>query len=817
MINVSNEFLEKMEERTDFCENAEITFSDGTVLELGKQDFTIHNNYIVDGAGENSFPLGTAVERSVQIELMNDDEHLSVYDFLGAKIRLYLIFELSETEEKIEMGTFTVLTPETYGDTVIVTAVDDMYKADTEYSSSLLYPATLGSIIRDSCDTAGILLFTADFTNSDFIVQEKPEGITHRQLYGYAAMIAGGNARINRNGYLEILSYSFLDEPMIIDGGSFTAYDQENVYDGGGFHSYDADSVLEGGSFSELEKKHVLYKWKNLKVDTDNIVITGIQTAYKDGEEDAELLEGLEGYVLKIDNPLITGQEKAALKLIGNKLIGTVFRKFEGDHVAYPLVEFMDPIIVTDRKGNVYESVVTDVTFNFFGYTTIKNGAESAIRNSSRFYSAATEAYRKTRKLVEVEKTAREQAVEALNKILEESSGLYQTEVEQEDGSVIYYLHDKPTLGESQNIIKLTAEAIGFSNDGGETYPYGFTLTGEMITKILQTEGVNADWINAGAFTVKGQDGNIIFSADMATRKVTFVDGYFDSEGAHFTNGSFSGTMTASEVTGSRIEGTDIFAGSFSTTYQDAEDYNGSIRIEKASVVFGNQQKMTANNMNFYASELDEGLILWNTPENVDLQLTECASVTMDGATWAIITNDSENYNVQSMYTSTGEAIFNGFNFYKDLVAKNLYSRGTKSRVVDTEHFGLRALYCYEMPLPVFGDMGTAAVNEDGFCSISVDDIFSEAVNCNVEYSVFLQKEGEGDLWVDSKEFTHFLVRGTPGLRFSWELKAVQRGYETVRMSDMALRENEMDFEQELLKIAAEELELYDSELEGLQ
>ena len=67
MINVSNEFLETMKDRTDFCENAEITLASGVVLTLGESEFTINNNSIVDGAGEGSFPLGAAVERSIQI------------------------------------------------------------------------------------------------------------------------------------------------------------------------------------------------------------------------------------------------------------------------------------------------------------------------------------------------------------------------------------------------------------------------------------------------------------------------------------------------------------------------------------------------------------------------------------------------------------------------------------------------------------------------------------------------------------------------------------------------------------------------------
>ena len=97
---------------------------------------------------------------------------------------------------------------------------------------------------------------------------------------------------------------------------------------------------------------------------------------------------------------------------------------------------------------------------------------------------------------------------------------MYSTAEKQPDGSTIYYLHDKPTIAESQNVIKLTAEAISFSTDGGKNYPYGFTITGEMITRLLYTEGINADYINTGALTVKDKSGNIIFYADMETGTV---------------------------------------------------------------------------------------------------------------------------------------------------------------------------------------------------------------------------------------------------------------------------------------------------------
>lgn len=47
--------------------------------------------------------------------------------------------------------------------------------------------------------------------------------------------------------------------------------------------------------------------------------------------------------------------------------------------------------------------------------------------------------------------------------------------------------------------MKLTADAIGFSTDGGETYPFGLAVNGDTITRILSAVGVNAEWVKVGA------------------------------------------------------------------------------------------------------------------------------------------------------------------------------------------------------------------------------------------------------------------------------------------------------------------------------
>lgn len=524
MINVSKEFQLLMNHRTDFKENAEITFADGTVLNLTEKDFTVSNNNVTDASETNGIPLGVAVCRSIQIELMNDDDRFSEYDFFGAVIRLYLTFQLSETVERIEYGTFTVLTPETYGTTVIITALDDMHKADKEYSTKLIFPSTIGTMFRDVCTILNIPQGTTTFLNDDFVVNEKPTDITFREVIGYIAMIAGGNARIDMTGRLKIITYNFskLEElTTIINGGVFSPWDNPTDLDGGSFSPWNIGDIADGGSFTDRNEYHMLSNWENLKVDTDDVVITGIKVEYEnENNEKLSYIHGKEGYVLEIKNPLINGKEKEAVNVIGNIMVGGRFRQFSGDIVANPTLEFMDNALIIDRKGNLYSSFITDINFQFFGFSSIKNSAEPTLRNSAKTYSQSIKTLVEAKKLIEKEKTARELAIEQLAKELTNGSGLFMTQEKQEDGSTIYYMHNKPTLSESMIVWKLTALAFGISTDGGKTYPYGFTVNGELITRLLYAEGIDADYIDTGAIRINDENGNTMFLADYVTKNV---------------------------------------------------------------------------------------------------------------------------------------------------------------------------------------------------------------------------------------------------------------------------------------------------------
>lgn len=158
----------------------------------------------------------------------------------------------------------------------------------------------------------------------------------------------------------------------------------------------------------------------------------------------------------------------------------------------------------------------------------------------------------------------------------------------------------------------------------------------------------------------------------------------------------------------------------------------------------------------------------------------------------------------------------------RDIIALqgDLEVRGTKSRVARTENFSDRLLYCYETPTPMFGDLGCGTTNDRGIAIVDIDPAFSETINSGIEYQVFLQKEGDGDIWVAEKEESYFTVRGTPNLKFSWEVKCIQKSFEHLRLDEKEVQEaaqkDNRDAKKDYDIIIDTVVEDYDKEMEEL-
>lgn len=478
MINVSNAFREKLEAGEPVRMMVDITFPDGTKKTINEEIMNGDNGF-TDCAESSSFPVGTSVCKTLTLNINNYEEQWKEYDFYSAKIHAYL--KINSLAEKIDKGIYTVTTPEQYSDIITITALDDMYKANKAYTSGLKLPQSLINLVRDACETIGIGM-NLTMSHGDIIIRSIPDNMTFRQLFGYAAMVESANARIDYSGNLGFIKWDF---------------EKADIPD---LKNYGNPPVLS----------------------SDDIIITGIRVKNGQSNDDTDSeysgMYGKEGYLLELENELIdSDQLETVASIIGEQIVGARFRNLEGDLVYNPLIEFGDMVYTYDRLGNKYLTPLTDVSGNVGGLTTVKTQADDPIRGSSDYYSEGTKAIVAARQMVKKETSAREEAVKRLEQKISDTnaSGMFCTDVRQEDGSTIRYLHDKPTLKESSNVIKVTSEAIGISNDGGKTYPYGITLDGETITRLLYAEGINADYINAGTILVKDKDKNVIFEADM--------------------------------------------------------------------------------------------------------------------------------------------------------------------------------------------------------------------------------------------------------------------------------------------------------------
>lgn len=572
MRKLSNRWKEKVKNGMDvqYLKYADITLTDGTVLNLTSANLWQNGMEFEDSvSNDSSFDIGSAIINVLNLSINNFDGEYSDYDFEGAEVICYVGLQIENEDtselldsageqildstgdtiivhknaviEKTRICTVTVIEqPEDETVTIDLTCEDNMRKFDRNYSDSKLkYPATRGQIVRDACEVCGVTLQTLNFYRDDYIVQNRPndEALTFRQVLQWVAQIGCQWMRCDEYGRLCVNWYGFVnEEELTVDElGVLKTQDGSNVNlnfsNSDGALSADNGTLLENdgilrlfatdekGNISEIETTY------GFTPHHTDVVITGVKvTEYSESSSDnpQTYMVGTEGYVLGISgNKLIrVGDGQTIASIISEKCVGMRFRPFESECPTDVALEAGDSLIIVDRNGKIYTSLLTTTTLKPGSGQKIACNAKSAAKNSSTRYSQATQAFVAARNMVKQEKTAREKALEEFGKRIDSATGVYTTEEIQEDGSRIFYLHDKPTLAESKAIWKMTSEAWGVSTDGGQTWNGGMTVDGDTIVRILTAVGLNADWINTGAITVKDKSGNIIFQVDMDTKKV---------------------------------------------------------------------------------------------------------------------------------------------------------------------------------------------------------------------------------------------------------------------------------------------------------
>ena len=459
MLSASSEFRQWVAGGGRMLPRVTLALADGTVRDLAGDDIMQGGMSVDDSvSGGGSLQIGAAIANRLTLTLNNNDGRFDAYDFTGAVAVPYVGAPLPGGTEWLRKGVFGVEQPDSYGGTIGLAGIDNMRLLDVPYSRVATgYPATLLVIVTEACESCGVEP-PQDFPNSSYVVPERPddESLTCRSVVSYAAQAAGCWARMDEWGALQM-----------------------------GWFDLEADTAKEISAIGSLT------------VFTDDVVVTGLRVA-TDGGEPATY--GADGYVLEVSgNPLVqAGEEQAVATLVGPRVVGLTFRPLTVNALGDPTLEAGDAIAVVDRLGRRYRSYATRASWRLGSRETYACEADSPGRNTAEGYSALTAAIVAQRKAIRAEKTAREVAVAQLAERLATSSGLHVTSEEQQDGSTVYYMHDKLTLAGSQIVWRLTAEALGMSTDGGESYPYGLDVSGAAVLERIYAVGIDASYINAG-------------------------------------------------------------------------------------------------------------------------------------------------------------------------------------------------------------------------------------------------------------------------------------------------------------------------------
>ena len=983
MINVSTQLKKESLTNRNYYVTANVTLSNGTTLKLGKKDFYLSGNSLVDSADSGDFPVGVAIEKTASLSLVNDDGRFDGYNFNAARFVIFLNVQLSDRIETIKRGTYIVSKKPATASEISLSLLDKMHNADKTYDSNLPFPCTVRELLSECCRQCNIVLGDATFPNSNFQIQKAPSNVTYRTVIGMCAGIAGGNARIDENDLLRIITFDkTFTNTTIYDGGAVKNWTNGDDLDGGTLNPWTMGTVIDGGTLSNNDY-HALFSIQNLQYDVDDVIVTGVKYV----EDETEYMSGQDGYVITIDNQLLSGNAQAGVEAIGNQLIGLRMRPFSCDGIANGYATFGDPVEFIDTKNRVFRSFVTDIEFVFGGSTSWSCSAKSAEEDASEFIGDQQTAVEQSKKDIEKKLSAYDVKLKQMNELAANTLGFFYTEEIQEDDSVITYRHDKPTLADSKVIYKTGVDGFFLSVDGGQTWKAGFDSNGDAVLNILYAIGIQSEWINTRGFTAKDNNGNTTLRIDANTGAVTLevenftlksrtieqiakdvVDGsvrnvtipnyygtytptlqnypasewkseeYKKHDGSIFMNFStsrvymFSGTdgawreldaekivnfervfnaltdngkqegiymqnghlyINASYIKSGQISADLISLKNINVTNSSgvstfAIDNYGNVTLRPDTFVLTNgdtiysvaedKASTALSSANSYTdkalSDLDIGKmskqeiinVLSDNSSNKGLYLSNgnvymnadyintgelagwevghkklsasgtYGEVILDASSGEIYSETNTGVYVPgygtlygtrirgiNLYTGTVHASSASFNtsvsassisassvsasgkvkagthveasghFYSigtgtDLADASIRGKlkvnGTKSRSVSTVDYDEQLFYCYEMPTPFFGDIGESVISDDGTCMIDIDDIFQESANVGIKYYVFLQREGEGNCWIAEKEQNYFIVKGTPGLKFSFEIKARQAEYEHMRFTD---------------------------------
>lgn len=704
MLNVSAKWQRAVMLDNDINVNcfADIVTASGEKIPISDSELWANGFEVNDSTSSNgTFTIGALIAGKLKIKLNNIYEDYSKYDFDKASVTAYVSKSFSDgTTEKLKIGEYRVSETSYDGSLITLTCLDNINNFNREYDSNLSYPTTAYEVVRDACIKCDVPFTMARFDNSDYTINEIPsdnQKLTYGQAIAYILQLSGLWGKCGHDGELLIGWYDMSQfGSQNYNGGTFstktTPYSDGDSVDGGNFTDYSSGDIADGGTFTEARNYHNIYTQKDLNVATDDVVITGVKvtvTSKEDKTKDVNTLAGKEEYVVSIsDNPFISADRaQTVANYIFKKIGGMRFRPLDATLLSNPLIESGDVALVTDRKQNTYSCFISNRTFTVGSGTKISCDAENASRNSADKFSNETKAVVQARKVAHAQLSVYDKQMQLLTQLMSQSLGLFKTEQVQEDGSIIYIMHNKSDLKSSNIQWKMTANGMAVSSDYGKTWNAGIDKDGNAIFNIMSAIGINFDWAHGGTLTLGGEDntngkqyvkdanGKILITLD--NKGITLADGVNISwnnisnkpsiptdtddltNGAGYIDSDKATQITKDTVTTSYVNALSVKAGSVDaeditgTTITGKNIVGGTINIGKGVFEVSSSGKVTASNLNMSGGNIVLKGNLSNS--TIDLKATDNSGnnyeLWMNGAVLRIVKNDK---NLITLYGATG-------------------------------------------------------------------------------------------------------------------------------------------------------------------
>lgn len=450
------------------------------------ESFSVAENEIVQGSlsidrysvSNSKIEVGSAVAAELTLKLKNDDGKYDNTVFEGAEVFVKIGIKKWDAHRWenavihwIPCGYFTIDEPPRALSTITISALDRMILFDkTVETDKLSFPMTVADLLNKICTICGVTLAT-DITrlpNKDYLITAYPEGqdLTYRTLLQWCAALTGTCAFMNYDGNLELKWYEQTD---------LTISPSER---------YNSD------------------------MQENDVAITGIY--FKDAAN-TEYIAGTDDYCLDLSsNGLLQDNVQVVLDTLYVSLKGFSYRPYTATIKSAPYIYPMDMIHYEDAKGEVHDTIITNVTFGMNLNTSIAGKGETTQKQKYSQSGGLTKQQatilEKLRENLDKAMTAKEQAQLELNRLLSNSLGLNIVTIPQDDGTQVYYFCDGETL-ESSNII-YTFKANGFAwtkswNDGNPVWKYGFSKDGNAIYNMLAAYKISTEYLDAECVTAE--------------------------------------------------------------------------------------------------------------------------------------------------------------------------------------------------------------------------------------------------------------------------------------------------------------------------